>query len=142
MPTLVIPSVRWGKRKKRSQMTEVHTEDRRIEIVEMDVMRSCIDNPEKGMGFLLDGGNQYRSEDGNWCQILWERTLYPVSSVKKREESNYKDLLLQIYREAKALAKQEQYKKMNQNRMNTFLWVVSIFCGTFIIIAGIRWLGG
>ena len=143
MPTSIpLPQIYWGKRKQRSQMCEVHTLDRKIVEVELEVVRFCAADSIKNLAFLLDGENQYFSDKNYWVQILDERSLYPVCSIKKRDETKTKDLLLQIYREAKKQAKAEQYKKRDTNRMTAFVMIVSIFCTTMIVIAGMAWLRG
>lgn len=140
--SIPIPRIYLGKRKERSQMCEIHTIDGKIVELELDVVRSCAAKPETNTAYLLDAENQYLNENGDWTQILWENSLYPVCSVIKREEEDTKRLLLQIYREAKAQAKAEQYKKIDQNKMSAFIMIVSIFCATMIVIAGIAWLRG
>ncbi len=142
MATLTLPRIYLGKRKPRSQMCDIHTLDRRIRRIELDVVRSCASDPMQNMAFLLDGGNQYfDTKTKEWIQVLWELSLYPVCSVVERDKEETKKLLLQIYREAKKQAKAEQYKKMGQGSTPPLVWIVSIFCATMIIIAGIVWFG-
>jgi hypothetical protein len=142
MPTSIpLPQISFGKVKERSQWCEIHTIDRRIMEMPLDVIRSCADNPKNNMAFLLDGANQYFNENKEWTQILWEQSLYPVCSVVKRSDEDTKKLLLQIYREAKAQAKAEQYKKM-ANGQTLFITIVSIFCATFMVIAAMAYFRG
>lgn len=142
MPNLLQKIIRPSKQKERSQFCEIHTLDRRIEEIELDVTRNCMFDDKKIYAFLVDGDNQYSNEDGTWTQILNDQSLYPVDSIVKREEEDTKLFLLQIYRESKAMAKAEQFNSATKKKTSLFLWAVSIFCGTMIIIAGIYWLKG
>ena len=144
MPNAIpLPSIKWGKRKDRSQMSESFTEDGRIVSVELDVMRDAAVNDDAKLAFLLDAENQFLAEDGTWRQVLWERTCYPVCMVKPGKDPDMKKLLNQIYKESKEIAISDEFKKSGQeNKMSGFLWIVSIICATFIIIAGMNFLGG
>lgn len=143
MPSIVFPTLKWGKRKDKSQMTESFTEDGRLVEPELDVIRTCINEPESGMSFLLDAENQFMGEDGTWRQILWERTCYPVCMVNDGKDSDLGKLLQQISKESRELAIDEQFKKSNkEEKMTPILWIISIVCSTFIIIAGMVALGG
>lgn len=123
-------------------MCESYSEDGRIVQLEMDVMRACIDEPESGMAFLLDPGNQYLGEDRNWYQILWERTCYPVCMVNTGVEPDLDKLVQQISKEARESKEDEQLKKANEKTDNKAQWIVGMICATFIIIAGIVYFGG
>jgi hypothetical protein len=124
-------------------MSESFTEDGRIVSVELDVMRDAAVNDDAKLAFLLDAENQFLAEDGTWRQVLWERTCYPVCMVKPGKDPDMKKLLNQIYKESKEIAISDEFKKSGQeNKMSGFLWIVSIICATFIIIAGMNFLGG
>ena len=144
MPNSIpLPSIKWGKRKDRSQMSESFTEDGRIVSVELDVMRASMVNDNAQVGFLLDAENQYLTEDGTWIQVLWERTCYPVCMVKPGKDPDLGKLMGQIYDESKDLEIASQFKKADKkDKMTTALWMISIFSGTMIIIAGMMVFGG
>lgn len=141
MPTSIpLPQISFGKTKKRSQMCIVHTLDGRIEPKELEVDRSCILNHEASMGFLVDPDNQYR-HDGNWVQLIWERSGDPLETRVDHDQKDAKFRLKGIYREFKALAEAKQYTAAKNNKANiTIIFLVSIVCGTFLIIAAMKWL--
>jgi hypothetical protein len=129
--------IKKGKSKKRSQMTEIFTEDGKIMNIELSVSRNCMLDEERGNAFLIDSPEQLPGEDKNWYQVLWERSGYPVSIVHpENKQPDLEVLLRNIYRETKAHKRDEQFdKSKNNDRMNTYLWIISIICATFIIIA-------
>ena len=142
MPSISLPTIKWGKRKERSQMAEYFTEDGRIVSPEFDVLQTCIDDPEAGIAFMLDAENQFQGEDGIWYQVLWERTCYPVSMIVSGKDPDLEKLMNQIHAETYDRESELQFNKANQaNKMTPILWIVSIAVSAFIIVAGMRYLG-
>ena len=142
MPSIALPTIKWGKRKERSQMAEYFTEDGRIVTPEFDVLQTCIDDPEAGIAFMLDAENQLQGEDGSWYQVLWERTCYPVSMIISGKDPDLEKLMNQIHAETYDRESELQFTKANQaNKMTPILWIVSIAVSAFIIVAGMRYLG-
>lgn len=147
MPTLgfgkAAVSVKFGKRKQRSQMCEMFTDDGRLLTVEHDVLRGCIDDSIKGMAFIIDGDNQFLDEQGDWVQLLGERSIIPICPVKGSNITDLEKLKDQIYHESHEEAKVEQYKKAEQSEfMNKILWMITIPCVTFLIIFGVQFKWG
>ena len=135
-------SLKFGKRKQRSQMCELFTDDGRLLTVEHDVLRGCIDDPLKGMGFIIDGANQFLDEQGNWVQLLGERSTIPICPVTISHITDLKALKGQIFHESHEESKVQQYKKAAQSEfMNKILWMITIPCVTFLIIFGVQKLG-
>jgi len=128
-------SIKFGKRKQRSQVCEMFTDDGRLPTVEWDVLRGCIDDAVKGMGFLIDGGNQFLDEQGSWVQLLGERSIIPICLIKSADETDLKGLKDQIFHESHEEAKVEQYRRAIQSEfMNKILWMITIPCVTFLLI--------
>lgn len=142
MPAITLPTLKWGKRKERSQMAEVFTEDGRIATYEFDVLQTCIDEPDKGIAFMLDAENQFSGDGGVWYQILWERTCYPVSMIVTGKDPDLEKLMNQIHSETYDRESELQLNKVNKaNKMTPWLWIISIVVSGFIVIAGLRYLG-
>lgn len=146
MPTpssIPLPAIRWGKRKLRSQMCEIFTDDGRIVAVEEDVLRGCVDDPATGQAFLLDAENQYTAEDGHWYQILGERSTIPLCMIKETNIKDLQKLINQIFHESQEDAKLRQYEKATSNTMaDKLLWIVAMVLSAMVIIFGIVWFTG
>lgn len=146
MPTIgfqgAAVSLKFGKRKLRSQMCEMFTDDGRLITVEHDVLRGCIDDAIKAMAFIIDGDNQFMDEQGDWVQLLGERSIIPICPVKDSHITDLEKLKDQIFHESHEEAKVEQYKKAAQSAfMDKILWMITIPCVTFLIIFGVQYLG-
>jgi len=142
---LIRNPVKLGKRKQRSQMCELFTEDGRIIDIEMDVLRSCVDDPNSKQAFLIDAVNQYvNMDDKAWTQVLWEPSAYPLRMINPQEEADdFEKLSDQIYEETWSNTKQDQYDKAKKDEQgNRVTWIVSIVCTAAVIISLIQWAGG
>ena len=106
-----------GKHKQRSQMCEIFTDDGQIKQIELEVMKSCVDDSVHGVGYLLDADDQFMGKDKQWYQILYEKSALPVcmiaeSSLKETQLSNVLD---QIADESMDVAKENQYNLAKKN---------------------------
>ena len=112
MLTLSIPTLKWGKRKARSQICEVFTDDGRITQVELPVQKSCADDVDLGLGFLLDADDQFwDDETKTYDQLIYEKSVLPICLIGtqvQKAETLYK-VLDQIYDESQEMAKEHQY---------------------------------
>lgn len=127
-----IPRVVFGKRKARSQMCLITTDDGRILPTELEVLRGCIDNVEKSSAFLIDKNNQMRGEDGQMYQILSERSIRPIAVVKEREPEDLTKRVHEIFAEAvKAAIHQQFLNALKNTLMDKLMWIISIPCVTF-----------
>lgn len=141
--TIPLPKVTLGKRKKRSQMCEIFTDDGRIIDVELDVLRGCVDDPDRNAAFLIDSDNQFVCEDGQWHQIIGEHCTLPIRMITKDKERDLDNLIPQIFRETHETAKLQQYENATKNAwMEKILWIVAIPCITFLLFYAIKELGG
>jgi hypothetical protein len=130
-----LPRVSFGKRKQRSQMCEVFTDDGRIILVEHEVLRGCVADYQKGMGFILDSDNQMVNEDGYWSQVLGERCTIPMCMIKPSNIKDLRALVNQISHETRAAAKMAEYEKANKNKfMEKIIWIVGMPISAFLLI--------
>ena len=145
MPQVTIPTINWGKRKQRSQMCEIFTDDGRIVNVELDVLKSCVDDPDKGIGFLLDSDDQFIEEDKQWHQILYEKSSLPICMISGLDikEGELGKTLDQIFHESQEEAKLRQYERAAKNTiMDKLVWIISIICSAAVIMFAINHFGG
>ncbi len=123
--SIPVPQIRLGKRKTRSQMAEIFTDDGRIITTEISVLRGCMNDDKTGSAFLLDSDNQYTAEDGQWTQVLGERSTIPISMVKATEYKRLQKIINKIYEESyegEILNAQRQAKKGGQ--LDKIMWLV------------------
>ena len=141
--TIPLPKVTFGKRKKRSQMCEIFTDDGRILDVELDVLRGCVDDPARNAAFLIDPDNQLVCEDGQWYQIIGEHCTLPISLINKGKEKDLNKLIPQIFRETHETSKLQQYENAMKNAwVEKILWIVAIPCTTLLLFYAIKMFGG
>jgi len=122
-------------------MCEIFTDDGRISDQELDVVKSCVHDADKGLGFLLDSDDQLVGEDGQWYQILYERSAIPVCMVggSAVNETELPAIINQIYDESQKSAKEEQYSKAAKNNtMDKVMIIVAIVCASALIMFGIQ----
>ena len=107
----------FGKLKQRSQMCELFTDDGQIKVVEYDVLKSCVDDPLTGVGYLLDADDQFMAKDRQWYQILYEKSSLPVCLIANPTimEEQLTTVLEQIYTESQEAAKEHQYNIAKKN---------------------------
>jgi hypothetical protein len=144
--SFAIPSVniQLGKRKQRSQMCEIFTDDGRIVQEEKVVLRGCCDDPDRNAAYLIDHNNQFKGEDGNSYQICAERSLTPICLRIKndKKEEELKQLMKDIGRAAYRAAKRQQFlDAMKDTLLEKILWIVTIPCGTMLIYKLIQKIG-
>jgi len=132
--SIPIPQLKFGKRKERSQVNEVFTDDGRIVTVELDVQNGCqVDEPRQ-KAFFISPENQYTSEMGVWTQIIDENSSIPFDAIEPIEIEDLQDLENKIYHESAENAKTNQYiRAANDTKMDKLMWIVVIVCCTFII---------
>ena len=150
MPSIPIPTIKLWKRKERSIICEVLTDDGRWIDKEMPVLNSFLADDGTRLAFLIDENNQYMAEDGNWHQLVTEKSIIPICLREtnmyqngNNDKEELKKLADQIFKIRFKQAKAEQFSKAKQSESwNKFLWVVSIVCGTFLIIAAMNYFKG
>ena len=144
-----VPQIKFGKRKTRSQMFEILTIDGRWIDVELPVSFNCSDDEARGGAFLLDSDNQYEAEDGTMHQIVSEKSLIPICMISqsklldgKNDDAELKKISEDVFNLTFEQKKAEQFAKLKKNEIwDKALWIVSIVCGTFLVIAAFNYFG-
>ena len=145
--SIPLPQMRLDKRKTRSQIWEMYTEDGRSVDIELVTLVACCDDPSHGKAFLLDAQNQYTNERGYWVQIGWDRScmpLCPIEDTKILGSSNKpgvgddEDLLTQLvdqlFHEAKEQRQESLWGRIGKNTLlDKLTWLIAIPCGTALI---------
>lgn len=145
MPLAIpIPQVKFGKRKERSQMCEIFTEDGRIVDTELDVLHGSIQNTKLTTqdAFIISAENQfYDMEDGTWKQQINELSAAPICMIKTLDDVEKR--ADEIFKNARISAQTEKLKEAARQWLwEKLTWVISIVCGTFIIIAAMQYFEG
>jgi hypothetical protein len=106
-------------------MAEIFTDDGRIVTAEITVLRGCMDDEKTNSAFLLDSDNQFTAEDGQWTQILGERSTIPISMVKPTEYKKLQEIINKIYHESSESEKLKQYENAkNKETSNRVMWLI------------------
>jgi len=138
-----------GKRKERSQICEVLTDDGRWIDKEFPALYSCVDDEVTGTAFHLDGENLFLDKDGTWHQLLTEKSEIPICLRKQsmyqngdndeKELADLGDDIFKIFfdqRIAEALSKAD-----DDSVVNKMIWIVGILCGTALVFGAIHYFG-
>lgn len=131
-------------------MCELLTDDGRWIDKELKVLYKSMEDESAGTLYLIDPDNQYLAEDNNQHQIISEQSEMPISMRKESafaSDPNKKGvdplakLSNDVYRQT---FKEKQVQIMRNvqvdSNMNKFIWIISIVCGTFLIIAGMIYI--
>ena len=100
--------------------------------------------------FLIESENQYLAEDGHWHQTYDIRSQIPLSL---RKASSLKDgkngaeelskISDQIFGVTSDHTEFGLYEKVSQgDQWNKLTWIISIVCGTLLMVAGMHYLWG
>ena len=151
MPTSIpIPHIKFGKRKERSQMCEIFTDDGRWVDKEYPAYSSCVADENTRLAFLLDSANQYRAEDGNDHQLLTEKTSIPlrlrVASKYQNGDNDQEEMKTLRNSIFKMVFRQKQTEGIDevkkQTAMEVLYKIVIVISATILVIVGIRWISG
>jgi hypothetical protein len=155
IPTSIpVPQIRLGKRKERSLMWEMYTDDGRIVDVEIDVLLGCCDDIKRGKGFLLDVNNQYTNERGEWVQVGWDRSLMPLCMIEETKILGVKNkpgaqdddqyitkAVNQLFHESKEKTQESLWIKQAKNViLEKLTWFIAIPCITALIAFAMIWI--
>ena len=154
LPSVIsVPRINWGKRKDRSVMGNFRTIDGQFIIgKELTADENCavwedLIYPKK---FLIDPENQYQAEDGHWHQTYDIRSQIPLSLRKpsslkdgKNDADELSKISDQIFGVTSDHTEFGLYKKLEDgDQWNKLTWIISIVCGSLLIIAGMHYLWG
>ena len=148
--SIPLPTIKFGKRKERSQMCVLLTEDGRWVEKEYPVANGVIVDEVAGQKWLIMPDNLYLADDGNWYQILTEMSQIPLCprhpshlTDGENDEDELSKISNDLFRVTFEDKKTEQFDKANQSAIwNKMLWAISIVCGTMLLFAAISWFGG
>lgn len=150
MANIPLPTIKFGKRKERSQMCEILTDDGRWVDKELPALYSCVQDEQSGLAFLIDPQNQYLSEDNTWHQLLSEKSQVPICLREKsifqdgdNDEKELNDISDQLFVLTSEQAQAEQFEKARQSEVwNKILWIVSIICGVMLLLGAMNYFKG
>lgn len=151
MPSAIpIPRISLGKRKERSQMSELLTSDGRWLDKEYPAEYRSVVDEEGGSVYLIDEENQYLNEESYWVQLMVETSSLPLplktgKSLGSDDEEKVKDKLEllgdDLFQLSSKRKTSELFEKMGKDEMwHKIMWLISIPCGTFLIIAAFRYI--
>jgi hypothetical protein len=150
--SIPIPKISFGKVKERSLMCIISTQARKIRVVELPVLNSCVywKELDPALKFLIDVENQYLGPDDNWYQVYSENSSIPLSLITqnylqdgKNDEAEMKAIKNRLFKITSRQTEMEQFKKAKENdAWNKLMWIVSIVFGSLVIVAGIVYFGG
>jgi len=151
MPSSIpLPSLKFGKRKGRSLICEVFTEDGRWFDKELPVELGCVDSSAPVFAGIIDPENQFQAADGTWHQLISEKSDIPICLRKKsiyedgnQDEEDKKKVRDGIFRVA---FKKEQAEALENAKAseawNRLTAIVTIVCVTLFLIVGMTFLRG
>jgi len=151
MPTAIpIPQIKLGKRKERSQMCEILTDDGQWIDEEIPALSSCVADDKRKMAFLIDPANQFRAEDGYDHQLITEKTSVPLSlrvqskyQDGKNDIQDMKSLRNSIFRVVFRQKQTEGIEEVQRGEMwDKAFKIVVVVSATILVIVGIRYFTG
>jgi hypothetical protein len=152
MPSsIAIPQIKWGKRKERSVVCEFLTDDGRWVDRELPSPTvGCVADDETRLAFLIDPDNWFLAEDGNWHQLLTEKSHIPLclrnTNIYQDGHNDGKKLktvsdeLFELSYEQRQVEAVESAKQ--EDSWDKIMRIVIIVCATILVIVGIRWAAG
>lgn len=151
MPSIPLPTLKWGKKKERSVICEYMTDDGRGVDREVPALISCADDESIGQAYLIDLDNQFFDvQDKTWHQLISEKTQVPICLIKdnqlsdgSNDEKDMEEFSNGIFETAFWQKLTEGVEKAKNTELyNKLMWIVSIICATILIIAGITFIKG
>ncbi len=133
MASIPMPRIYFGKKNQRSQMCRIYTDDGRVVKVELDVLRSCLDEPELRKGFLISPANLFYNDGVLW-QVLYEKSCLPLALRETLNVKNLEKLIDQIFDDNLQEAKSRQFKQALKDKlMDRITWIVAIPCSVILV---------
>jgi hypothetical protein len=126
-----------SKKKTRSQMYLIATDDGRSVEREMPVLNGPAYDEILDKGWLIDPDNQFRDEvTGHMYQIAGERSAQPICLVKERKNTGFKGELKDLYQDSVFTEIRNLYKEKTQEKMRQMLLFIlgtPIICATIVL---------
>ena len=133
-------------------MCIIATQARKIRVVELPVLNSCVfwKELDPALKFLIDVNNQYLGPDNNWYQVYSENSIIPLSLITQNylqdgnnDDKEMKEIKNRLFKITSRQTEMEQFQKAKENdAWNKLMWIVSIVFGSLVLVAGIVYLGG
>lgn len=129
-------------------MAQVSTTDGRLLIEEIPVTANCAISDKHTALFILDDTEQYLGQDGNFYQLVSDKSCIPLmpknevakTIEKERELEAYLDGVFDLTEDMKIY---EQFMNAKKNdKGDVIKWVVSVVFAAFVIIAAIYKFAG
>ncbi len=116
-------------------MCMVYTNDGKRMFPELGVESTCLRDDERKKAFLSDQDNQYMSlKDGNWYQILGERSIIPICTIRPENVVKHKKRITEIFDEGLWSA---IFGVFDANAKNALIgkitWLVALAIGGMVI---------
>lgn len=124
-------------------MTLIFTDPGAAKPYELEVNTSVLVEHANGAGFLMSDNNQMRGPDGEWYQILFERSSVPICMIEDPNIKDLQSLADQIFHESAERAKQAEYNKAKKNAWaEKLVIIVALVIGGSIIMFAISRFAG
>jgi len=148
--SIPLPSIKFAKKKERSQICEIFTDDGRLADKEEPVANSCAKDDTLEIAWLLVPENQFMAEDGNWHQLVSEHSQIPICLIKESKLQDGDNDEAELDALSNDLYIVTFWQKMTEGIMkakrgdalNKMQVIVGMICGTIILIGGLSMLGG
>jgi hypothetical protein len=138
LPQIAIPTLKWGKRKDRSQMCRIYTSYGQVRSLELPVVPGVIADDDKG--FIMSPVNQFYKNNISW-QILYEKSMFSVPLKEdidiKDEEQFIKDLYAQFF---EIISNQKIKEGKKNDLINKIMWLIAMPCTVALIFGAITLL--
>ena len=150
---LSVPRLTFGKTKGKSVMCNFRTIDGQLIIgKELEAEDDCViwqdlKYPKK---FLVFSENQYLAEDAHWHQTYDIRSQIPLAlrvpnslSDGKNDAEELSKVSDNIFGVTSDNTEYQLYEKASQgDAWNRLTWIISIVCGSLLMVAGMHYLWG
>lgn len=145
MANIPLPQIRFGKTKEYSVMCKIRTMAGKVEIREFGLKRGNVYDEEAKRAFYINPDSQYKDEDGNWYQILDEKSAIPYSFKQKalfnpEELTRQGETSFRVGFNQAVLESVEDIKKSEV--LDKFFKIVIVISATILVIVGLRYFGG
>jgi hypothetical protein len=146
--SIPLPQIHFGKSKEKSVMCEVKTTDNRLVVEEIPVTANCAASDKRSAAFIIDNDEQYQAEDGNFIQLVSDKSRFPLmpkseavlAALKQKQLEGQSNDIFELTEEIKI---GEQFANARKNdRGDVIKWVVSFVMGAFVLIAAMQYLWG
>ena len=146
MPSSIpLPQVSLGRVKAKTQMCLLITNYGEVVRKEMETfLQTALDHKAK-KAYLLDWDEQMMGEDGLMYQVIYEKSCLPVCFTDEPDvkEEELDEVLNSMFDESFQVKINTDLENANKNNVwDKIMLIISIVCGTILIIAFMQWRSG